>query len=135
MCLYDFISTLYKKKINSTDLKYLASNITSIQENQNMEGRPLSKRFSFQKQHPQATTHIMMKHRELRVPVLFGPQVPREDRDDTRERYCRAILTLFVPWRTVSDLCNTDQTWNKALSSRMSLISVQSTKIIEKIQL
>ena len=135
MCLYDFISTLYKKKINSADLKYFSNNVALIQENRSMKGRPMNRRHKFERQHPQATTHIMMEHRELRVPVLFGPQVPREDREDTRERYCRAILTLFVPWRTVSDLCDTDQTWNEALSSRMSLISVQSAKIIENIQL
>ncbi|CAF4380713.1 unnamed protein product [Rotaria magnacalcarata] len=48
----------------------------------------------------------MMKYSESHVPVLYGPQIPRQDRDDTRERYCRAILTLFVPWRTVTDICD-----------------------------
>ena len=49
------------------------------------------------------------------MPVLYGPQIPRQDRDDTRERYCRALFTLFVPWRTVADLCDVNQTWEEAL--------------------
>jgi hypothetical protein len=57
------------------------------------------------------------------------------DRDDTRERYCRAMLTLFVPWRTVCDLCDVDQNWEDALNSRQHRISPHSWNIIENIQL
>ncbi|CAF4349241.1 unnamed protein product [Rotaria sp. Silwood2] len=71
----------------------------------NEKGRPHNQRYPFQKQHPQSTTHILMKYSERHVPILYGPQIPRRARDDTRERYSRAILTLFVPWRTVTDLC------------------------------
>ncbi|CAF4411951.1 unnamed protein product [Rotaria sp. Silwood2] len=78
----------------------------SIEEKINQKGRPPNERFLFQKQHPQATTYLMMKYSEPYVPVLYGPQIPRRDRDNTRERYCRAILTFFVPWRTVTDLCD-----------------------------
>ena len=77
----------------------------------------------------------MMEHSEPQLPVLFGPQVPRKDRDDTRERYCRALLTLFVPWRAVHDLCDIDQTWEDAFPSRQSLIAPHSWKTIENIQL
>ncbi|CAF1468535.1 unnamed protein product [Adineta ricciae] len=76
-----------------------------------------------------------MKYSEAHVPVLYGSQIPRQDRDETRERYSRAILTLFVPWRNVTDLCNVDQTWEDALESRKELISAHSWKIIENIQL
>ena len=57
------------------------------------------------------------------------------DRDDTRERYSRALLTLFVPWRTVTDLCDVNQTWEDALKSRQNCIFIHSWKIIENIQL
>ncbi|CAF1515847.1 unnamed protein product [Adineta ricciae] len=54
---------------------------------------------------------------------------------DTQERYCRAILTLFVPCRTVSDLCDVSQKWEDALSSRQHHISAHSQNIIDNIQL
>ncbi|CAF1547521.1 unnamed protein product, partial [Rotaria sordida] len=76
-----------------------------------------------------------MKYSEIHVPVLYGPQIPRQDRDDTRERYNRALLTLFVPWRNVADLCDIDQTWEDAFESRKDLISAYSWDIIENIQL
>ncbi|CAF1690146.1 unnamed protein product, partial [Adineta ricciae] len=85
-------------------------------------------------EHPQTTTHLLMKYSEVHVPVLDGPQIPRQDRDDTRERYNRALLTLFVPWRNVNDLCDIDQTWEDAFESRKYLISADSWKIIEKVQ-
>ncbi|CAF4826013.1 unnamed protein product [Rotaria sp. Silwood1] len=99
------------------------------------KGRPPNERYPFQKQHPQTTTHLMMKYSQSHVPILYGPQIPRRDRDDTRERYSRALLTLFVPWRTVADLCDVNQTWEDAFKSRQHLISIHSWKIIENIQL
>ncbi|CAF2763621.1 unnamed protein product [Rotaria sp. Silwood2] len=135
MCLYDFVSIFYKKKMNSTDLKYLSKIAGSIEEKITQKGRPPNERFLFQKQHPQATTYLMMKYSEPHVPVLYGPQIPRQDRDDTRERYCRAMLTLFVPWRTVTDLCDISQTWEDAFKCRQHLILSNSWTIIENIQL
>ncbi|CAF4241238.1 unnamed protein product [Rotaria sordida] len=76
-----------------------------------------------------------MKYSQLHVPVLYGPQIPRQDRDDTRERYNRALLTLFVPWRNAVDLCDVNETWEDAFESRKDLISAHSWKIIENIQL
>ncbi|CAF4798584.1 unnamed protein product, partial [Rotaria sp. Silwood2] len=90
----------------------------------NEKGRPHNQRYPFQKQHPQTTTHILMRYSERHVPVLYGPQIPRRDRDDTRERYGRAILTLFVPWRTVTDLCGVNQTCEDAFKSRQNRISI-----------
>ncbi|CAF4334893.1 unnamed protein product, partial [Rotaria sp. Silwood2] len=107
----------------------------SIKEKFNQKGRSPNERYPFQKQHPQATTYLMMKYSQPHVPILYGPQIPRRDREDTRERYSRALLTLFVPWRTVADLCDMNQTWEDAFKSRQHLISVHSRMVIENIQL
>ncbi|CAF4540342.1 unnamed protein product, partial [Rotaria sp. Silwood2] len=109
--------------------------VTSIEENVNQEGRPSNERYRFKKQHSQSATHLLMKYSQPRVPVLYGPQIPWQDRDDTREQYSRALLTLFVPWCTVTDLCDANQTWEYALKSRQNLISNHSWKIIENIEL
>ena len=135
MCLYDFVSKLYKKKMNAADVKYLSKAAESTEEETSQRGRPAHPRFLFQKNHPQATTHLLMKYSENHVPILYGPQIPRSDRDDTRERYCRALLTLFVPWRTIADLCNARQTWEEAFQSRKNFISARSWNIIENVQL
>jgi len=135
MCLYNFVSKLYKKKMNAADLKHLSKAAESMEEETSQRGRPAHQRFPFQEQHPQAKTHLLMKYSGNHVPILYGPQIPRSDRDDTRERYCRAILTLFVPWRTIADLCDVKQTWEQAFEARKNLISIRSWNIIENIQL
>ena len=76
-----------------------------------------------------------MNYSEAHIAVRYGPQITRQDRDDSRERYCRAVLTLFVPWRTVNDLCAINQTWQDAFESRQKHISIDSWKIIKNIQL
>src|ERR1044071_8805848 len=43
MCLYDFVSILYKKKMNATDVKYLSKTAVSIEEG-NKRGRPANER-------------------------------------------------------------------------------------------
>lgn len=40
-----------------------------------------------------------------------------------------------MPWRTLSDLCSINQTWEEAFKSRQHLISTHSWTIIENIQL
>ena len=136
LCLYDFISMLYKKKMNAGDKKHLSQTVEPTgEETSNRRGRPVSKRYLFLKEHPQAATYLMMEHSEPQVPVLYGPQIPRKDREDTRERYYRALLTLFVPWRTVNDLIDSTQTWEEAFMGRQSRIASHSWKIIENIQL
>lgn len=135
LCLYDFVSTLYKRKMTAADKKYLSQATEINDDRSHKRGRPLSKRYQFQSEHPQATTHLIMEHSEPQVPVLFGPQIPRKDREDTRERYYRALLTLFVPWRNASDLCDIDETWEEAFNSGQSSIPAHCWKIIENIQL
>ena len=132
--------------MNASDLKYLSTNTEALEEddnnyddtdndNNNRRGRPANKRYPFQEQHPQAKTHLLMKYSEYHIPILYGLQIPRQARDDTRERYCRALLTLFVPWRAVTDLCDVNQTWDDDFKARQNQISVHSWKIIENIQL
>ena len=136
MCLYDFVSTLYKKQMTEADLRYLSMNTTSREKTEgNRRGRPANQRFPFQTQHPQGKAYVLVKYSEPHVPILYGPQIPRQDRDETRERYCRALLTLFVPWRAVTDLCDINRTWDDAFESRQKQISTHSWKIIENIQL
>jgi hypothetical protein len=95
----------------------------------------MNERHTFESAHPQSSSHIIIKHTTPVVPVLLGPQIPRRDREETRERYCRVLLTLFVPWRTVHDLCGLNQTWSEALEVRKFLISTTALKIIDNIQL
>lgn len=89
----------------------------------------------FANQHTLAKSHVQMRWTTARVPVLIGPQIPRAHRHDTRERYCRAILTLFRPWHTFHDLCNVDETWHDALSVHSKDFLESSKQIIENIEL
>ena len=135
LCLYDFVSQFHKKVIDKSDRRIL-KNING-QEGQrlSMEGTKMNERHTFESTHPQSLSHIIIKRSTPVVPVLLGPQIPRREREETRERYSRALLTLFVLWRTVHDLCTSNQTWSEALNARNSLISNNSRQIIDNIQL
>jgi hypothetical protein len=135
LCLYDFVSHFQKKVIDKSDRR-LFKDINGHQGEQLCtEGTKMNERHTFESAHPQSSSHIIIKHTTPVVPVLLGPQIPRREREETRERYCRALLTLFVPWRSVHDLCSLNQTWSEALEVRKASISPSTFKIIENIQL
>ncbi len=45
------------------------------------------------------------------MPVPIGPAIPRRDREDVKERYCKLMLLLFKPWQCVDDLKDGSRTW------------------------
>ena len=137
MCLYDYTRFYRKKTIDAQDRKRLETQtiLKSSDTRNTHRGRPISERQNFQAEHPQSSSHINIKRTKPVVPVLIGPPIPRRDREDTKERYCRSILTLFFPWRSFKDVCNIDQTWAQAFETRFGKITSESRKVIDNIQL
>ncbi|CAF4563747.1 unnamed protein product [Didymodactylos carnosus] len=108
-----------------------------IEENEktDKQGRPPCNRYLFDKNHPQFESHLLVKRSIDITPVLVGPQIPNRTRDDMKERYSRSILTLFIPWRKVTDLCQKENTWVQALEQNQNALSATSQKTIDNIQL
>lgn len=135
VCLYEFVSLFHRKSFTDKDRNMVVHPSTSADGVRSSAGRPPQERYAFMAEHPQASSHGVTKRLTPVVPVLIGPQIPRRDRDEARERYSRAIATLFIPWRSVKDLCHLDETWSEALASRIENIPSTSQQIIENIQL
>ncbi|CAF4708536.1 unnamed protein product, partial [Rotaria sp. Silwood2] len=114
LCLYDFVSHFHKKVIDKSD-RHLLKNANGYEgERLHMEGTKINERHTFESVYPQSSSHIIIKHTTPVLPVLLGPQILGCEREETRERYCRALLTLFVSWRSVHDLYAVNQTWFEA---------------------
>ena len=134
-CLYEFVSHFYRKSFNDKDMEIVDRSSQGVGQNPSSSRRLLQERYTFTSEHSQAKSHGVIKRTEPVVPALGGSQIPRQDREETRERHSQAIATLFIPWRSVRDLCDVNQSWSDALSERQQNISGQSQKIIENIQL
>ena len=135
ICLYEFVSHFYRKSFNDKDREIVDRSSQDVAQNPLGLGRSLQERYTFTAKHPQAKSHGILKRTKPAVPVLVGPQISRQDREETRERYSRATATLFIPWKSVRNLCDMNQSWSDALSAQQQNISGQSQKIIENIQL
>ncbi|KAJ7659696.1 hypothetical protein DFH06DRAFT_989348 [Mycena polygramma] len=49
------------------------------------------------------------------VNVLLGDRMPRPDRTEAeKDRWCRAMMILFKPWRTLKDLKRPNNSWTAA---------------------
>ena len=59
--------------MNASDLKRVFKAPVSMKEKANEKGRPPNERYFLQKHHPQATTYVMMKYSDYRVPMRYGP--------------------------------------------------------------
>ncbi len=118
ICLYTFYSEYRKAKITKSDKLFFDTN--TVPTLLTRRERPPNDRWLFQLNHPQYSSHIIIRRSFHVVPVLIGPSIPRRERDDTSERYARCILTLFHPWRTVMDIHDLNKTWLDALESRQN---------------
>ncbi|KAJ7118468.1 hypothetical protein C8R43DRAFT_901530, partial [Mycena crocata] len=68
--------------------------------------------------HKQIDTHLSRLRVTPVVNVLLGAPIPRSDRGEAeRLRWCRAMLMLFKPWRTITDLKLPSQSWQDAFDS------------------
>ncbi|KAJ3880112.1 hypothetical protein F5051DRAFT_298607, partial [Lentinula edodes] len=64
-----------------------------------------------------------------------GPPIPRRDRPLVWLRYCRLMLILFKPWRTVEDLCLSNETWDEAFTSFLAICNPLTKSIIDNMQI
>ncbi|KAG1795867.1 hypothetical protein EV424DRAFT_1334383, partial [Suillus variegatus] len=82
------------------------------------------------------THHLIIRHPDRRcVPVPIGPSLPRRDRSELRERYCRTMLILFKPWTTVLDLRSTFSTWSDAFEDFVKTCSPAKLWIMKNMQI
>ncbi|VDC05031.1 unnamed protein product [Peniophora sp. CBMAI 1063] len=81
-----------------------------------LSGMASRAKLSFMEPHPQADTHVIHLRGNVHVPILSGPVIPRYSSEDgdACERFCRAMLILFKPWRERGDLLGGYGTWKAA---------------------
>ncbi|KAJ7046270.1 hypothetical protein C8F04DRAFT_938918, partial [Mycena alexandri] len=68
--------------------------------------------------HDQADTHLSRFRAVPVVNVLLGDRLPRPDRGPAeRQKWSRAMLILFKPWRTFADLKSPTESWEEAFDN------------------
>lgn len=108
---------------NSTDM------LTSLSRN-----RPTC---HFSTEHPDQETHAQRVRHILKrlVPVPVGPSLPRRDREQCKERYCRLMLIMFKPWRHAKDLRMSTESWSSAFQSFLQDCSPQKKQAMDNMQI
>ncbi|KAJ8502956.1 hypothetical protein ONZ45_g11279 [Pleurotus djamor] len=97
---------------------------------------PLShKLHSFVSGHRDQKSHGFAVLSRSRVPVLVGPGLPRRDRQETAERHAKVSLILFKPWRVVSDLKSSSESWQEAYNVYLRTIPQHALFVINNMQL
>ncbi|KAF8225143.1 hypothetical protein L208DRAFT_1307634, partial [Tricholoma matsutake] len=56
------------------------------------------------------------------VVVPIGPGIPRRDRNECFESYCRLMLMLFKPWQTAMDLREGYCKWSNTFTAFMETL-------------
>lgn len=136
ICLYEFVKRFRKNRICEIDEIYFENDDVNRKDPYKKRGRQIQPRFQFLQRHPQALSHIIIERTTEIIPVLLGPQIPRRGRESTRARYCRAILTLFNPWRCVANLCFHNENWESAFVRHEEFLNQPCIKdIIDNIEL
>lgn len=124
VCLWDFVARTTKKQISRIRVPQRAE-----------DGSPRDD--IFLGEHPECDTHTIrwLAPQAYVVPVPMGQGIPRRDRLETRERYCRLMLVLFKPWRNPADLLQKFSTWDEAFKSFTKGCSSHHMYVMENMQL
>jgi hypothetical protein len=87
--------------------------------------------------HYESRTHFLQvrRHRNRLIPVPMGPRMPRRDQQAVYPKYCRLMLILFKPWRSVSDLKKGTQSWTEVFDEFRHTCSPAITYILNNMQI
>ncbi|KAG2127794.1 hypothetical protein BD769DRAFT_1294014, partial [Suillus cothurnatus] len=87
--------------------------------------------------HVESKTHrLVVCHPDRRcIPVPIGPSLPRRDRLEVRERYCRVMLILFKPWISVDDLRSEFESWSDAFENFIKRCGPNKLFIMKNMQI
>ncbi|KAG1839845.1 hypothetical protein C8R48DRAFT_558532, partial [Suillus tomentosus] len=64
-----------------------------------------------------------------------GPSLPRRDRPEVRERYCRLMLMLFVPWSVPGDLLGSCVSWSERFERFVEECSPRFLYVMKNMQI
>lgn len=146
--VWDFVAQVQKVKKSAISAEYSTDDDTTalhlIQSSiadANIDLLAISSRhrpsFPFMDTHIESddkVSKIIHPHKRM-VPVPIGPSIPRRDCQELYHRYCRLMLILFKPWRSVVDLRIPGQSWIDAFTMFQSSISSAHAHVIENMQI
>lgn len=114
--------------------KWQGASITQILEHRGRR-RPY---IELLEKHPESATHVLSVRgaESVLIPVPIGQSVPRRDRPDLRERYCKLMLVLFKPWRSALDLrTSNEQPWEEAFNEFSAVCPESIREIMDNMQI
>ena len=93
-------------------------------------------RIEFSMLHPENETHYqrVREWSKRMVPVPVGRSIPRRDREETKERHARLMLSLFKPWIAISDLRQISVSWLDAYHLFLASAPSRIIKLIDNMQ-
>ncbi|KAG1748252.1 uncharacterized protein EDB91DRAFT_1007591, partial [Suillus paluster] len=94
-------------------------------------------KISFVSAHPQFESHVLHVRlvQNCSIPVPIGPCIPCRDQPKVYPRYCRLMLILFKPWRSVLDLRSHGQSWEEAFEQFREVADGQLLQVMHNTQL
>ncbi|KAG1797047.1 uncharacterized protein HD556DRAFT_1306744 [Suillus plorans] len=122
LCLWQFVENTIKIKGNisvdkESDEEY-DEDIVDGAKPARRRGRKALPRAKFLAQHSQFDTHILRLRKKKVIPVLLGNALPHPDRSEEEyEKYCRAMMLLFKPWRDLGMLKDKHMSWRGAFDN------------------
>jgi hypothetical protein len=111
MCLFEHGMFMYRRPINCRSNR----DSEPMQEDDSRLRMTTFMRIPYNSHHPKSKTHIAAMRGVPMTLVLSGDSIPHSE-TDKREEYAMKILTLFKPWRQISDLKDNNQSWSEAFS-------------------
>jgi hypothetical protein len=145
LCLWDMVAQVEKiRKIKQDEAEDAKDNDSNYNDIPNMECEDIlasdtrvRPRLSFSSRHPDRMTHVqrVLQTQKRFIPVPIGPSIPRRDREQVKERYCRLMLIMFKPWRHARDLRMAGENWSSSFQKFIQNCSLPKKQIMDNMQI
>lgn len=132
MNVWDFLSVCEKVRLRPAEVA-----VEGVAASESHEGSRDLNKYIFSEFHDEHRTHCIRIVPDSRksIPVPIGPSIPRRDRPDVRERYCRLMVILFEPWKDPRSLRKYGESWEAAFVRLRVSWSPSVHRMLENMQL
>ena len=149
MCLWDFVAKTEKvygcgsdgkvcdepvERVNGTEDEHDDVEDEAVNDLESECGRKRVQRYQLLPEHKESgRKHIRLRKRNA-IPVPIGPAMPRRDHAEAHARYCRLMLILFKPWRMLSELRESADSWESTFEIFRQSMDIDHQHVLNNMQ-
>lgn len=131
LSFFDFVVNTYDKAERPTEIDDNAPPTSATQK----AGRPRNMRIPYLPEGGKPNScRVLRTNGHETIPRFSGPWVASSNDENNREFYAASMLLLFKPWRSLKDLKQDEETFDKSWCGAEQMLSGRERRLVENFE-